>query len=209
MESPVNTKPDRPTADLRFLLFWVVANTVAWAIGLISPLIVGIALFNAFSIEVATGESGGMTSLLGFAASIIVGITTLPIAISVGQWLVLRRHIVKAIWWIPASVVGFIGGLIAIFFLSGNLIGWVVLGAMSAIPQWLILRRQLAGAGWWIPTGIIQVFIWRMPVVSTTDLVVADLVVPGVAGALVTGSVLLLLLRRRARRQIVQSSSEN
>jgi len=86
------------------------------------------------------------------------------------QWLVLRRRIAGAGWWILASTLGFavapiaaIAGVMAIsqiMSLDGNplaapiLLG-VLFGVLSAIMPWLALRRQLAQAGWWIPAHLL------------------------------------------------------
>lgn len=198
MEPSVNAKPGYPVAGLRFLLLWVGANTAAWILGLGVPLFAGIALFNSLSIEATTGES---TSLLGFVVACVAGVMAFPTALSVGQWLVLRRHIAGAVWWIPASFVGMIGGIIFALSLQSSLIGRVGLGAVVALPQWLVLRRQLSGAIWWIPANIVTAFFWLRPVFSSTGLDAVDLFVPGVIGSLVTGGVLLWLLRHRKPTQ--------
>jgi hypothetical protein len=86
------------------------------------------------------------------------------------QWLVLRRRIFGAGWWVLASTLGFaiapivaIAGVMAvsqIMSLDGNplaapiLLG-VLSGVLSAIFPWLILRRQFAQAGWWIPAHLL------------------------------------------------------
>jgi len=80
------------------------------------------------------------------------------------QWLVLRRRIARASWWVPASGLGLpIALVIAVgagMSLGGNslaapvLMG-VVFGVLSGIMPWLILCRQLARAGWWIPAHLL------------------------------------------------------
>jgi len=80
------------------------------------------------------------------------------------QWLVLRRRIARASWWVPASGLGLpIALVIAVgagMSLGGNslaapvLMG-VVFGVLSGIMPWLVLCRQLARAGWWIPAHLL------------------------------------------------------
>ena len=119
-----------------------------------------------------------LASILGFAMGAAIGnaVTDLIFTALFGavggfmQWLVLRRQIAGAGWWVLASTLGFaiapivaITGLMAvsqIMSLDGNplvapiLLG-VLSGVLSAIFPWLILRRQFAQAGWWIPAHLL------------------------------------------------------
>jgi hypothetical protein len=86
------------------------------------------------------------------------------------QWLVLRRRIASAGWWILASTFGFavapiaaIAGVMAISqimsldrnpMIAPILLG-VLFGVLSAIMPWLVLQRQVAGAGWWVPAHLL------------------------------------------------------
>jgi hypothetical protein len=116
--------------------------------------------------------------MLGFAAGAAMGNAVTDWAFTalfgaVGgfmQWLVLRRQIAAAGWWVLASALGFaiapivaITGLMAvsqIMSLDGNplvapiLLG-VLFGVVSGILPWFVLRRQLARAGWWVPAHLL------------------------------------------------------
>lgn len=84
------------------------------------------------------------------------------------QWLVLRRQIAGAGWWVLASTLGFAIAVVAAmtypvlsladslaFSLDGNpiaapiLIG-VVFGVAGGILPWIVLRRKITRAGWWV-----------------------------------------------------------
>ncbi len=83
------------------------------------------------------------------------------------QWLVMRRHVARAGWWVPATAAGFtlaggVAGSIfrlpspamsvptpAVVFASAVAFG-VVAGAAGGTMQWLVLRRYVARAGWWV-----------------------------------------------------------
>ncbi len=119
-----------------------------------------------------------LASMLGFAAGAAMGNAVTDWAFTalfgaVGgfmQWLVLRRQIAAAGWWVLASTLGFaiapiaaIAGVMAmsqVMSLDGNpmaapiLLG-VLFGVLSAIMPWLVLRRQLARAGWWVPAHLL------------------------------------------------------
>ena len=119
-----------------------------------------------------------LASILGFAVGAAIGnaVTDLIFMALFGvvggfmQWLVLRRQIAGAGWWVLASTLGFAiapiaaiaGGMAMsqVMSLDGNplaapiLLG-VLFGVLSAIMPWLILRRQFAQAGWWIPAHLL------------------------------------------------------
>ena len=119
-----------------------------------------------------------LASMLGFAAGAAMGNAVTDWAFTalfgaVGgfmQWLVLRRQIAAAGWWVLASTLGFaiapiaaIAGVMAmsqVMSLDGNpmaapiLLG-VLFGVLSAIMPWLVLRRQVARAGWWVPAHLL------------------------------------------------------
>jgi hypothetical protein len=80
------------------------------------------------------------------------------------QWLVLRRRIARASWWVPASGLGFpIALVIAVdagMSLGGDSIAapalmGVVFGILSGVMPWLVLRRLVAHAGWWVPAHLL------------------------------------------------------
>jgi hypothetical protein len=119
-----------------------------------------------------------LASMLGFAAGAVMGNAVTDWAFTalfgaVGgfmQWLVLRRQIAAAGWWVLASTLGFaiapiaaIAGVMAmsqVMSLDGNpmaapiLLG-VLFGILSGILPWLVLRRQVARAGWWVPAHLL------------------------------------------------------
>ena len=119
-----------------------------------------------------------LTSILGFAMGAAIGnaVTDLIFMALFGavggfmQWLVLRRQITGAGWWVLASTLSFaiaplaaIAGVMVmsqVMSLDGNpltapiLLG-VIFGVLSAIMPWLVLRRQLARAGWWVPAHLL------------------------------------------------------
>ena len=119
-----------------------------------------------------------LASILGFAMGAAIGnaitdLISMALFGAVGgfmQWLVLRRQITGAGWWVLASTLGFaiaplaaIAGVMVmsqVMSLDGNpltapiLLG-VIFGVLSAIMPWLVLRRQLARAAWWVPAHLL------------------------------------------------------
>src|SRR3990172_6203045 len=136
-----NMKLQYTPVGWRFWLQWMLASILGFA--------VGAAMANAVTDLIFTALFGAVGGFM--------------------QWLVLRRQIAGAGWWVLASTLGFaiapiaaIAGVMAIaqvMSLDGNpmaapiLLG-VLFGVLSAIFPWLILRRQFAQAGWWIPAHL-------------------------------------------------------
>jgi len=131
----------------RFWLWWVLASTVGWFLGFLVGFIGG------HAVEEILPSYGNAAIGAGLGAG--VGIM---------QWLILRRQVSRAGWWVLASIVGLavapvVGTAVALaggYSITpesfGVLVGWIVVaavgGAMAGIMQWLILRRQVSRAGW-------------------------------------------------------------
>ena len=125
-------------------LLWVLASALGGAIGVIPARLIGTTLGEAVLGAIALG------GVLG--------------AIGAGQWLVMRRRLPWAGWWVPATLAGGLaGGAVALGLLellSGNgreTLGAVLgifggLGAFGAV-QWLVLRRATR-AGWWVLASV-------------------------------------------------------
>jgi hypothetical protein len=77
--------------------------------------------------------------MLGFAHALI----------SAAQWLVLRRVLPNAAWWIAATVIGGAIGAPGM----GIVMAWSV--AVMGIAQCLVLRRYLPKANWWVPAVVL------------------------------------------------------
>ena len=139
-------------------LWWVLASTVGWAVG--GP--VGVAL------------GGGLA--MGIVVTGYVGMAVGVIAAGALQWLVLRRQVAGAAWWIVASVVGAaLVGVLAV------LLGWVV----------GVVGRLVGGTAWganWGPD-------WSADPGGDVGFVVGV-----AAGGTVLGLLQWLVLRRQVAR---------
>ena len=70
------------------------------------------------------------------------------------QWIVLRRYMSQAGWWVPASAVGLaVGRAIDVIDPIAWFVGIGAVGASVGAMQWLVLRRQVSQSGWWIVAG--------------------------------------------------------
>jgi hypothetical protein len=135
------------------------------------------------------------------------------IGISVGmmQWLVLRRRMSGAGWWILVTIVGFaIGKFVAdaigqaLSGAVGLVLSGAAIGTALGIAQWLILRRHVAQAGWWALASILAWAVgWAIInlVNEAADGPTSTAYLIGATGAaaagVITGVSLVWLLRER------------
>ena len=115
--------------------WWAPASTAAGAVGL------AISLPIFVSANVAEAVSG------------IVAGASLGISIGIGQWLVLRRQVVQASWWVLASGVGLAISMAVGFPLGGEgrelialSVTGVMAGALTGIPLVWLLRQAVPAA---------------------------------------------------------------
>ena len=160
-----------------FWLCWVLAGTVGWGVG--GP--VGVAIGSSRDIIVA-----------GY-----VGVAVGGIMVGVLQWLVLRRQIASAGWWVLASIVAVaaVGVVVFVVGVVDTDVGWVLgaglTGTVLGLLQWLVLRRQVARAGWWVLAGTVA-WIVGGPVGGFVGWAAL-----GAVYGVITATMLLWLLRQR------------
>lgn len=140
-------KTDRAPVEQGFGIRWALASTLGVAVA-----------FFAVGANLIWGSNAG--PVLGAAVGIL-------------QWLVLRRYISRAGWWVLASIVGgtvglligyvglrtVLGGPIGVHAMEGSsALSWVLGGAVLGLAvgaslgtfQWLVLRRHVVRAGQWM-----------------------------------------------------------
>ena len=141
--------------------------------------------------------------------------TVIGASLGIAQWLILRRFIARAGWWVLASIVGLAVGFgvcSAVLFaddfaqdvgfaIAGAVAGTVI-GAALGIAQWLVLRRHVARAGWWVLASAVGVAIFE-----TVDFAMqfdaGPVFLVGVAAySAITGGVLVWLLRQPTAEEL-------
>ncbi len=142
-------------------VWWVLASGVAWAIVGLMGRDVAVAVARMVHEPLVPAVSRAIVGA-------VVGVT---------QWLVLRRHVPQAGWWVLACSVGWVvGGMVgeAVFSIvsmavgrilgaavigivgwtvsdtAGAAAGWALNGAAVGATQWLVFRRHVSQAGWWV-----------------------------------------------------------
>jgi hypothetical protein len=163
----------------------MLTSSIGWVLGLAGGFAVGFAY---------GGTVGGIASQGVFGA-------VLGASIGMLQWVVLRRQISRAGWWVLATTLGMGGGFaliramtprVSLLLGGGPLYGTAnggLFGILVGTLQGLVLRRQVARAGWWVLTSAVA-----MSVGFALDQVVGQLV-----GIATTGTALVWLLREPAQ----------
>ena len=176
----VRAKPRRKPG-WGFWLLWVFANAGGGIAGSVASFAVSItvgvvaALILAL-VGMSTGENAFVNSVLSSVMLTTVFLaafgTVLGAAIGFTQWLMLRQHVHKAGWWVPASAVGWIiwclGIVIATALTQSNgtasevrlanniiVIAAGAIGLTVGVSQWIVLRRRVRSSGWWILASIV------------------------------------------------------
>jgi hypothetical protein len=139
-----------------------------------------------------------LATTLGWLVGLfLLGEVGIGASIGVAQWLVLRREVTNAGWWILVSAVAWLVGweLIAagLFLAPGtDLISSLIVGALMGlvlgVGQWLLLRRWTYSASLWIPANLSA---WSVAFTG----ILGGAIMAGVVAGAVTGLVLDLLLR--------------
>ena len=130
---------ERAQVGWGFWLWWVLASTVGLPVGFV----VGLAVLEAVGLTGGSHFSGGAVALVLFGA--VAGAS-----VGIAQWLVLRRHVPGAGWWVLTSTVGsaaavavtftVIGGAEeAVGFAGGGAVGGALYGAITGgVLVWLL-----------------------------------------------------------------------
>lgn len=138
----------------------------------------------------------------------IVGWTVAGICVGAAQWVVLRRQLRAARWWVLGSAVGWLLGTVLfvpggtfLYFLVALLTGGnphffsgpdngLAVGLSVGFVQWLLLRRELTGAGWWVVATALAWTLFYIPQDSGPASINAAIVLGILSGSL-TGIVLV------------------
>jgi len=128
------------------------------------------------------------------------------------QYLLLRRYLPRMGWWIAATTLGLLVGLVGGRLLSRTLYGaldsmWfgtlvtTLVGGSMGLAQWLVLHQRVRHAAWWILANVFGwgVVGWGAATLSNQMVIpaVGIVLVPGIA----TSIALWLLLDRLPQRE--------
>ena len=121
-------------------LRWILANAAGWAVAATTV--------EAGHEALGLGGGTGVFALLEVVYGALIG---------TAQWLLLRRLIPRAGWWVAASAAGTaLGGIVSLALPVSTAVFLVaaVLGAVIGTVQWSVLHRRVDRAGWWVPASV-------------------------------------------------------
>jgi hypothetical protein len=173
-------------AEKKFMGQWILANGIAWPVGLLAAIILSFGIVNRFYPK---------------ETNLIVGLC-LGAAVSFSQWIIFRKYIIMGVWWILAASIGIGLPYILEVILSettGNtlsitgteiidqavllLVGGLLTGLLqykmfktlhSKFRWWIVISALAWGLGWFglilggiihgLITGIALIYIFKLPV---------------------------------------------
>ncbi len=174
-----------------FWLMWVLANSVAW--------IVGMAVLWVLNFILEPLVQGPLNTLAWAVVGALIGSF-----FGVNHWFLFRPLGSETIgkwahWWFLATIVGWSMAIMVVVGLgAGENLGFAVTGAIIGIsvgiPQWFVLRPYAQYAEWW---GVANTVGWMMGL-ALLDLVDRAIAFPlvGVVSSAITGGMIIWLLRK-------------
>jgi hypothetical protein len=129
---------------------WVLATAIgagaAWALGMIPSTAMSLLADGAAGTGGASGPAAEPSGLLFYGLVALMGLVLGPV-LGLPQWLVLRRYVALAGWWMPAQSAARALGMIVIF-LGTNAIGpeGLTLGVVALLLAALAVAGAVVGA---------------------------------------------------------------
>jgi hypothetical protein len=149
--------------DWALAFFWIMATTLGWFLGELIPgglsfAVAGL-LIGVFQSLVLQGRIGGtwrwmVSTFSSWTLAYFIFFFWLPremdildgailgLAVGIAQWLILRRELRWAGWWIIFSVMGWVTGLT---LLPGALLTGTMAGALTGLALEILLRHPRPG----------------------------------------------------------------
>lgn len=112
---------------------WILATSLGYAVGLITFWSLIILFVRDRSV---LGEPADWAFGIGLLDSLLTGTT-----LGFSQWLVLRKKVAKAEWWVVATVVAMLATWLARYYVN-PLVSFIVFGAVSGVVMTVLLFRN-------------------------------------------------------------------
>jgi hypothetical protein len=140
-----------------FYLGWVALNVIAVIMAWYIAWAIMSQVTNIVGGRIQVGGESHITEdfLLVYVLFPIIGLLT-----GIFQYLLLRRYLPHMVWWITATLVGWLMPFIIGFIISALLapsnntflimLGMLLIGTAIALPQWWMLRQRVHHASWWL-----------------------------------------------------------
>ncbi len=199
-EKPAVTPTQRPV-DRRFWIQWVLATVLGRVLsGVIFVYIAFVFLFGGAGNTGLVGEAIMFEILSGAVVGILL-------------WLVLRRYVQQAGWWVLAVIAGWVLGqglVLAYYFGKAGAVGEtgvvgpmmfeILAGAFVGFLVWLVLRRRVQRAGRWVLTVMAASVMGQLADIGflSLNLLFLDQIASPVIFGMITGGAFVWLSRRSA-----------
>ncbi len=152
----------RPLKSIKWRV-WVLATAigafVAWTLGMIPS------TFIFTGADTGGASSAQMSDLMVYTLAAVMGFV-LGSILGVPQWLVLRRHLPKAGWWVLANALAWMVGMVVVFgginFIPSG-------GSTITIPLMLLLFLFVAGAAVGAVHGLVLIWLLHMRSLSRVN----------------------------------------
>ncbi|MCK4900956.1 MAG: hypothetical protein KAS38_19405 [Anaerolineales bacterium] len=180
------SEENHSTVGWAFWFKWVLASVIGLFLGLAISEIMNISILN-FNFGLTSPFLGGAAGVLG-SLEVSAGL-----AIGILQWLLLRKYISGAGWWVLASMVVLVVGQ-----LNDHVIGFSAYGLGFGIAQWLVLRRSVPRSGEWIFASVAGWTLGRalgMVMFNRIGFVMGNATF-GVIVGIITGGAMVWILRQ-------------
>jgi hypothetical protein len=145
----------RPLQKIRWRV-WALATAlgacVAWTLGMIPS------TFMSFGSDTGGAASAQMSDLVMYALAAAMGIV-LGTILGVPQWLVLRRHLPKAGWWVGANALAWMVGMVVVFIGTSFI---PAEGITLPVALLLLLFVLVAGAAVGAVHGLVLIWLLRL-----------------------------------------------
>jgi hypothetical protein len=175
-EQTVDSGIIRRSTGWRLWIWWVLATALGGALGLIMARVLPYLASYIFHVDVGIGRR--------FEIVVITEVVPLWATVGMAQWLFLRRYVHKLALWIPATALGVVVFLVALWaaystwawardlletldenysekIVPMSLIG-SLFGLCLGLLQWLVLARRISNGVWWV---LVSALSWAIALV--------------------------------------------
>jgi len=158
-----------------------------------------------------TIQVGGYTRITEDFLSSYILFPVLGLLAGFLQYLLLRRHLPRMGWWIAATTLGLLLGLVVGRLLSHTLYStlesvWfgtlmtILIGGSMGLAQWLVLRQRVRHAAWWILANVLGWGVVGWGAATLSNQMVIPAVVIMLVPCIATSIALWLLLDQLPQR---------
>ncbi len=134
------------TLDWKFLIRWVIFNTVFWGLAAWE---IDTIYAVAQNVILRGSQNIGQTATMALFGGVFGGI------VGMAQWFVLRRKVRRSFWWVLTTATG-CAIIWAIPWSVNSILKKILAGLLVGFLQWLVLRHRYRKHYWWIAASSVS-----------------------------------------------------